>query len=64
MRDFLVNSQGRQGHERGSWYLGGDHSSEQGGGCTRSPCRAMTLEVYYRHLPIYRKDSTSADFDE
>ena len=31
MRDFLVNSQGRQGHERGSWYLGGDHSSEMGG---------------------------------
>lgn len=64
MRDFLVNSQSRQGHERGSWYLGGDHSSEQGGRLYTTAMCAMTLEVYYRHLPIYRKDSTTADFDE
>ncbi len=64
MRDFLVNSQSRQGHERGSWFLGGDHSSESGGRLYTTAMCAMTLEVYYRHLPIYRKDSTSADFDE
>jgi hypothetical protein len=64
MRDFLVNSQSRQGHERGSWFLGGVHSSEQGGRLYTTAMCAMTLEVYYRHLPIYRKDSTSADFDE
>ena len=64
MRDFLVNAQSRQGHERGSWFLGGDHSSEQGGRLYTTAMCAMTLEVYYRHLPIYRKDSTTADFDE
>jgi hypothetical protein len=64
MRDFLVNSQSRQGHERGSWYLGGDHSSEAGGRLYTTAMCAMTLEVYYRHLPIYRKDSTMEDFDE
>ena len=64
MRDALVSSQSRAGHERGSWYFGGDHSSDQGGRLYTTAMCAMTLEVYYRHLPIYRKDSTSADFDE
>ena len=64
MRDYLVNTQGKASHEQGSWYFGGDHSSEQGGRLYTTAMAAMTLEVYYRHLPIYRKDSTSADFDE
>jgi hypothetical protein len=64
MRDYLVNSQIRAGHERGSWFLGGDHSAEQGGRLYTTSMATMTLEVYYRHLPIYRKDSTMSEFDE
>jgi hypothetical protein len=64
MRDYLVNSQARAGHERGSWFFGHDHSSEQGGRLYTTAMCAMTLEVYYRHLPIYRKDSTTSEFDE
>ncbi|MBI2825074.1 MAG: terpene cyclase/mutase family protein [Planctomycetia bacterium] len=64
MRDFLVNAQSRKGHEKGSWYLGGDHASEQGGRLYTTSMATMTLEVYYRHLPIYRKESTVQEFDE
>ena len=52
------------GHERGSWYFGGDPHNEQGGRLYCTAMCAMTLEVYYRHLPIYRKDSTMSEFDE
>jgi hypothetical protein len=62
MRDFLINSQKKSGHETGSWYLQ-DSSGKQGGRLYTTAMCAMTLEVYYRHLPIYQKQSTDADFD-
>jgi len=64
MRDYLVEAQARSGHEQGSWFFGGDDASAQGGRVYTTAMCAMTLEVYYRHLPIYRKDSTTSDFDE
>ncbi len=61
MRDKLVNSQATQGHEAGSWKPAGHHS-ERGGRLYETSMSTMILEVYYRHLPIYRKQSTEEDF--
>lgn len=61
MRDQLVRSQNHNGHEAGSWYI--DHEWARSGGrlyCTA--LAAMILEVYYRHMPIYRKQSVEGDF--
>ena len=54
VRDFLIAQQSQQGHEAGSWYfedrLG---TSRQGGRLYTTAMAAMTLEVYYRYLPLY-----------
>ncbi len=53
MRDFLVNSQERVGHQAGSWKVGGYNKH---GGRVYSTCMAaMVLEVYYRHMPVYKE---------
>jgi hypothetical protein len=63
MRDQLVSSQAQSGHEKGSWHFkGGDHGAERGGRLYCTAMSTMILEVYYRHLPIYRKQSTEEDF--
>lgn len=65
MRDQLVNSQAKAGHEAGSWYMpGGDLGATEGGRLYCTSMATMVLEVYYRHLPIYRKKSTEEDFPE
>ncbi|GAB6164554.1 terpene cyclase/mutase family protein [Thermostilla marina] len=61
MRDYLVESQATQGHEAGSWFFKQNHS-EKGGRLYCTAMATMILEVYYRHLPIYRKQSTTEDF--
>jgi len=64
MRDWLVEKQVRGGHEAGSWYFsaGGDHGKSKGGRLYCTAMATMMLEVYYRHLPIYRKQSTEDEF--
>lgn len=62
MRDQLVNSQATRGHETGSWYMDDDHFNPYGGRLYCTAMATMTLEVYYRHLPIYRKQSTQDQF--
>ena len=65
MRDQLVNSQATQGHEQGSWHMAkGDHGAEVGGRLYCTAMATMILEVYYRHLPIYRTQSIEEDFPE
>jgi len=61
MRDFLVGSQATKGHEAGSWFFGGQWS-DRGGRLYDTAMATMTLEVYYRHLPIYRTQSVEEDF--
>ncbi|MHB8899489.1 MAG: prenyltransferase/squalene oxidase repeat-containing protein [Thermoguttaceae bacterium] len=61
MRDQLVRTQAQQGHEKGSWSAGGGHSG-RGGRLYDTSLSAMILEVYYRHLPLYRKQSTETEF--
>lgn len=53
MREFLVANQAQQGHEAGSWYFNGDKHGETGGRLYATALSCMTLEVYYRHMPIY-----------
>ncbi len=62
MRDQYVNSQAKDGAEKGSWYIPGDHGSERGGRIYCTSMATMVLEVYYRHMPIYGKAAAEDDF--
>lgn len=57
MRDTLIETQGKKGHETGSWFFNGDHGSKTGGRLYCTAMSAMTLEVYYRYMPIYSQES-------
>ena len=59
-RNFLVESQVKIGHEKGSWWFGADISNNAGGRLYTTAMACLTLEVYYRYLPVY--ESTSDDF--
>ncbi len=61
MRDQLVSTQDKKGHQKGSWYVGDGHGGK-GGRLYDTSLSTMILEVYYRHLPIYRKQSTETEF--
>jgi hypothetical protein len=58
-RDTLIAMQSDRGHEAGSWDpLGGaigGHDTQAGGRLYMTSLAICTLEVYYRHLPIYRR---------
>ena len=58
MRDQLIHAQAKQGHEEGSWFTGsGDNGAGPGGRLYCTAMATMILEVYYRHMPIYRAQS-------
>ena len=58
MRDWLVNIQEKkEGPNHGSWESDG---ATIGGSCGRIGTTALsllTLEVYYRHLPLYKREN-------
>jgi hypothetical protein len=57
MREQLVQTQETQGHAAGSWAPRDPHG--RSGGRLYMTCLAiLTLEVYYRHLPLYQKRAT------
>jgi hypothetical protein len=62
MRDWLVNQQARNGHMEGSWMIGKSHGSKAGGRLYNTSMATMILEVYYRHMPIYRKQAAADEF--
>lgn len=64
MRDYLVTTQAKKGHETGSWYFenSGDHGKERGGRLYFTSLATLILEVYYRHMPLYRKQATAENF--
>ncbi len=53
MRDHLVKTQMQAGHESGSWHFANRHT-DPGGRLLCTALAIMTLEVYYRYLPLYR----------
>ena len=61
MRDMLVSKQAKSGHEAGSWHFSVDHAT---GRLWTTALSTLILEVYYRHLPIYQKNSVEDRFEE
>jgi len=65
MREHLVDSQATEGHEAGSWHFPkGDQGAARGGRLYCTAMATMILEVYYRHLPIYRTQAVEEDLPE
>ncbi len=61
MREQLVTTQVKTGHAAGSWAPRDPHS--RSGGRLYSTCLSiLTLEVYYRHLPLYQRRMTQTEF--
>jgi hypothetical protein len=61
MRENLIKSQDmgltpRHPHQKGSWAPDGDAHGAVGGRLMVTSLSLLTLEVYYRHLPLYRRD--------
>jgi hypothetical protein len=55
MREHLIATQQLSGHKEGSWSPQGCEWGAQGGRLYSTSLALMTLEVYYRHLPLYRQ---------
>ena len=63
MRDFLINTQHKSGAAKGSWMFAPlSHSSEKGGRLYNTALACMTLEVYYRYLPLYGDETVTDEF--
>ncbi len=56
MRDFLVKTQEPAGALAGSWNSAGDAHAGPGGRLMITSLSLLTLEVYYRHLPLYDRN--------
>ncbi len=66
MRDFLVAAQATEGASRGSWFFQDpdEIGYVHGGRLYATTLAAMTLEVYYRYLPLYdEKQTSSSEFE-
>ncbi len=62
MREFLVSTQSTEGVSKGSWFFHKpDLGYVHGGRLYATTLAAMTLEVYYRYLPLYDNEKTSDD---
>lgn len=60
MRDQLIKRQIRKGSAKGSWKPQGAHH-ESGGQLYETALCVLTLEIYYRHLPLFQKLQPSKD---
>ncbi|NLS98227.1 MAG: terpene cyclase/mutase family protein [Planctomycetaceae bacterium] len=54
MREHLIRTQQKSGHKAGSWNPDGADQGKRGGRMYATGMALLTLEVYYRHLPMYR----------
>ena len=54
MREHLLRTQEKAGHQAGSWSPEGADWGKQGGRLYSTSLALNTLEVYYRHFPMYR----------
>jgi hypothetical protein len=62
MRDILIREQdlgkdSKHRHQDGSWSPEGDPHGGVGGRLMITSLSLLTLEVYYRHLPLYSRDA-------
>jgi hypothetical protein len=54
VRELLIQTQSRQGHESGSWYFD-DPYCNSGGRLLNTALAVMILETPYRFMPLYRE---------
>ena len=54
MREHLIRTQEKEGHKAGSWNPKGADWGSRGGRVYATGMALLTLQVYYRHLPMYR----------
>jgi hypothetical protein len=66
MKELLLKTQSNKDHEAGSWYENVDsgHGAHAAGRLYCTSLATMILEVYYRHLPIYKNQSVKDEFRE
>lgn len=64
LREHLVDSQAKQGHEKGSWFVENGHQTESAGRLYVTSLSCMTLEVYYRYMPLYQTSAVDTEFPE
>ncbi len=62
MRDFLVETQETKGNAAGSWHFRKGHIANAGGRLYTTSLACMTLEVYYRYLPLYGDKAANDTF--
>lgn len=61
MRDHLIATQARASHEAGSWHFSGGRG-DVGGRLYNTAMAVMTLEVYYRYLPLLDRRAVETEF--
>ncbi len=61
MRDHLIDTQATAGHESGSWHFSGGRG-DVGGRLYNTAAAVMTLEVYYRYMPLYEPRAVESGF--
>jgi hypothetical protein len=61
MRDWLIATQAGAGNEAGSWAPDGGSIGSHCGRVGSTCLCLLTLEVYYRHLPLYKRNAAQAD---
>jgi len=54
IRELLIRSQETEGHKVGSWAPYGTQHDRRGGRVYMTALALCTLEVYYRHMPIFQ----------
>ena len=63
MRDFLIDTQIKEGVAKGSWHFNPNGQFQGPAGRLYTTSLAcLTLEVYYRYLPLYQEAATEAEF--
>jgi hypothetical protein len=62
MRDVLVEAQQREGLDTGSWFDADEVNAAGGGRLYQTALNTMSLEVYYRFLPLYASPEDLDDY--
>lgn len=63
MRDWLVETQIKSGPAKGSWdVIEKGHKGSRGGRLYTTCLAVMTLEIYYRVMPLYKRAAVEGEF--